>query len=201
MRFGPVSKKIAIFFSEKGAGGGGQRPFGNFPEIHRYWKRRASLTQLCEAISRADQWPVCESVASVLLLIHSASSSVTTSNIGANCDQQYWWNFLTEILVQIVTSNIGENFDQKYWWKLWPAKLALTISEKCKHIWFGLAVFSMLSKVNNHYFVAHLQIFVYGYICTHFCKKRSFGQRVLIVICTHWSVCADCYVIEPRIKL
>ena len=43
VRFGPVWKKIAIFFSEKGAGGGGQRPFGNFPEIRRYWKRRASL--------------------------------------------------------------------------------------------------------------------------------------------------------------
>ena len=44
VRFGPVWKKIAIFFSEKGAGGGGQGPFGNFPEIHRYWNRRASLT-------------------------------------------------------------------------------------------------------------------------------------------------------------
>ena len=30
-------------FSEKGAGGGGQRPFGNFPEIHPFLKLRASL--------------------------------------------------------------------------------------------------------------------------------------------------------------
>ena len=28
------AEKIAMKFSEKGAGGGGQRPFGNFPEIH-----------------------------------------------------------------------------------------------------------------------------------------------------------------------
>ena len=30
-------------FSEKGAGWGGQRPFGNFPEIHQFWGRQASL--------------------------------------------------------------------------------------------------------------------------------------------------------------
>ena len=30
-------------FSEKGAGGGGQRPFGNFPEIHPFSGRQASL--------------------------------------------------------------------------------------------------------------------------------------------------------------
>ena len=44
VRFGPVWKKIATFFPEKGAGWGGQRPFGNFPEIHRYLKRQASLS-------------------------------------------------------------------------------------------------------------------------------------------------------------
>ena len=43
VRFG---KKIATFFSKKGAGGGGQRPFGNFPEIHRFWDIQASLGRL-----------------------------------------------------------------------------------------------------------------------------------------------------------
>ena len=45
MRFGPISKKNRNIFFRKRAGGAGvgQRPFGNFPEIHRYWKRRASL--------------------------------------------------------------------------------------------------------------------------------------------------------------
>ena len=38
----PVCGKIAIFFSEKGAGGG-QRSFGNFPKIHLFWQRQASL--------------------------------------------------------------------------------------------------------------------------------------------------------------
>ena len=36
------AEKIAMKFSEKGAGGG-QRPFGNFPEIHSFWRRQASL--------------------------------------------------------------------------------------------------------------------------------------------------------------
>ena len=40
------AEKIAMKFSEKGAGGGrgGQRPFGNFPEIHSFPGRQASLT-------------------------------------------------------------------------------------------------------------------------------------------------------------
>ena len=40
------AEKIAIFFSEKGAGGG-QRPFGNFPKIHPFWYRQASLMPNC----------------------------------------------------------------------------------------------------------------------------------------------------------
>ena len=40
-------EKIAIFFSEKGAGeGGGQGPFGNFPEIHPFWYTQASLSHI-----------------------------------------------------------------------------------------------------------------------------------------------------------
>ena len=43
-------------FSEKGAGGGGQRPFGNFPEIHPFSGRQASLIEgywgLCEGHRR-----------------------------------------------------------------------------------------------------------------------------------------------------
>ena len=35
-------------FSEKGAGGGGQRPFGNFPEIHPFWCGQASLRIGCD---------------------------------------------------------------------------------------------------------------------------------------------------------
>ena len=30
-------------FSKKGAGGG-QKPFGNFPKIHPFWQRQASLS-------------------------------------------------------------------------------------------------------------------------------------------------------------
>ena len=40
-----LRKNCNIFFRKRG-GGGGQRPFGNFPEIHRYLKRRASLISL-----------------------------------------------------------------------------------------------------------------------------------------------------------
>ena len=35
-------------FSQKRGGGGGQRPFGTFPKIHRYWYRQASLTYMCD---------------------------------------------------------------------------------------------------------------------------------------------------------
>ena len=38
------AEKIAMKFSEKGAGGRGQRPFGNFPEIHSNLRRQASLS-------------------------------------------------------------------------------------------------------------------------------------------------------------
>ena len=40
----PVCGKNCNIFFRKRGGGGGQRPFGNFPEIHRYLKRRASLS-------------------------------------------------------------------------------------------------------------------------------------------------------------
>ena len=50
-KFGAVwsglEKNRNIFFRKRG-GGGGQRPFGNFPEIHRYLKRRASLSDTWE---------------------------------------------------------------------------------------------------------------------------------------------------------
>ena len=40
-KFGAVwsglEKKSQYFFPKKGRGGG-QRPFGNFPEIHRFWQ-------------------------------------------------------------------------------------------------------------------------------------------------------------------
>ena len=45
VRFGPVCGKNRNIFFRKRGGGGGQRPFGNFPEIHRYLKRRASLSE------------------------------------------------------------------------------------------------------------------------------------------------------------
>ena len=42
----PVCGKNRNIFSEKGAGGG-QGPFGNFPEIHPFSYAQASLTDIC----------------------------------------------------------------------------------------------------------------------------------------------------------
>ena len=44
VRFGPVCGKNHIFSRKRdGGGAGGQRPFGNFPEIHNFLKREAFL--------------------------------------------------------------------------------------------------------------------------------------------------------------
>ena len=37
-------------FPKKGGEGGGQRPFGNFPNIHRYWYRQASLILIVDSV-------------------------------------------------------------------------------------------------------------------------------------------------------
>ena len=42
-----LRKKSQYNFPKKGRGGGGQRSFGNFPEIHPFWYIQASLGRLC----------------------------------------------------------------------------------------------------------------------------------------------------------
>ena len=42
----PVCGKNRNIFFRKRGGGGGQGPFGNFPEIHPFWYAQASLSKL-----------------------------------------------------------------------------------------------------------------------------------------------------------